>query len=97
MKVFNETGKFDSIEGLKYGFNMGGEYDISYNGYEYHLYCYPKGKKESFAVQIPKEDYLEYTYNSFDEMLDGYMAQDGKTLREFILLADVDSSVMSEW
>ena len=83
--------RFESIDNI---YNrliiMGHDYQFSYNGGEYFLSRYSvKGKKIfTIAENYQNDDPLEF--NTFDELLDNYKADNGKPAREFLLEADIE-------
>ena len=81
----NQNDKYESIEEFFSEFKTNGyEYRFEYDGKEYQTW-YFKGK---IGIGESNENKECWEYDTFDEMLDNFKADNGKTMREFILEAD---------
>ncbi|MCL2139434.1 MAG: hypothetical protein FWH41_07890 [Treponema sp.] len=90
MKDFDNYSTFESINEFEYELvTMTHEYQISHNSKEYFLSRYPMKGKKIFTIATNWQNEDPFEYDSLDEMLDNFKAEDGKSLREFILEAKV--------
>ena len=81
----NQNDKYESIEEFFNEFKTNGyEYRFEYEGKEYQTW-YFEGK---LGIDECGGNGRGGAYNTFDEMLDNFKADNGKTMREFILEAD---------
>ena len=78
----DQNDKYESIEEFANEFKINGcEYCFEYEGKEYQTW-YSEGKI-GIGESTGNGEWWEYA--TFDEMLDNFKADNGKTMREFIL------------
>ena len=82
--------KFKSIDELREEMDFNNKFTISYAGENYTIHLSLEDGKDKFYAFNIKINKRVPGYDTFDEMLDNLKAPDGKTLREFLLDAEVE-------